>query len=133
MGYNTVAVLLNDHHGEFDRDGPLGKRIASAMLVYGRGGTLDGWFGAGSVISRDHADYHQVTVVHGNTGCPIRDAKDLPYLTLLELAECLKRHGWRASPPPKRRRKRCGDCNKQWADPPSQLCPGCEVYKDHTR
>jgi hypothetical protein len=27
---------------------------------------------------------------------------------------------------------RCVDCGLNWADPPSQLCPGCEAYREHT-
>jgi hypothetical protein len=29
------------------------------------------------------------------------------------------------------RRKRCVDCGVHWADPPSQICPGCEAYQEH--
>jgi hypothetical protein len=27
--------------------------------------------------------------------------------------------------------KKCADCGKDWADPPSSLCPGCEAYREH--
>lgn len=106
MSLNTVAVLLNDHCSEFERDGgPLGKRISRAMQDWNRNSrSLEGWFGAGSVISRSHADYHQIVVVHGNTGCPIQEAEGLPYLALDAMAECLKRHGWRAGPPARKRK-----------------------------
>lgn len=25
----------------------------------------------------------------------------------------------------------CEDCGKNYADPPSKLCPGCEAYREH--
>jgi hypothetical protein len=28
-------------------------------------------------------------------------------------------------------RRRCSACDKNWADPPSRLCPGCEAYHEH--
>jgi predicted amidophosphoribosyltransferase len=31
------------------------------------------------------------------------------------------------------RRKRCVECGKNWADHPSQLCPGCAAYREHQR
>lgn len=103
MGFNTVAVLLNDHTADFEKDGPLGKRVAYAMNAWSPV-TLDGWFGAGRVISRDHADGYQLVVVHGNTGQMLSEANDLPWLTLSQLAECLNKHGWRAKPPARKRK-----------------------------
>lgn len=29
--------------------------------------------------------------------------------------------------------KKCDDCGKNWADPPSRLCPGCQAYQEHQR
>ena len=29
------------------------------------------------------------------------------------------------------RRRRCRGCWVNWADPPSQLCPGCQAYREH--
>lgn len=26
---------------------------------------------------------------------------------------------------------RCEGCDKDYADPPSRLCPGCQAYRDH--
>ena len=31
-----------------------------------------------------------------------------------------------------RPRHRCEECEVNWADYPSKLCPGCEAYRDHT-
>ena len=107
MGFNCVAVLLNDHCHALERDGPLGKRISRAMQDWRRTDphSIDAWFGAGSVISCSHADHYQIVIVHGNTGETIYDATDLPYYALDDMAECLRRHGWRASPPPRKRKK----------------------------
>lgn len=109
MGINTVAVLLNDFTHEFDGDGPLGKRIAHAMMTWNHGsnrpGDLKGYFHAGRVISAAHADYEQVVIIGKNTGCTVYDAKDLSYLALDSMAQCLKRHGWSAKPPAKAKRK----------------------------
>lgn len=99
MGLNCVAVLLNDCCGELERDGGrYGGRMSYAMQNWSPI-TLEGWFGAGRVISRDHADGYQIVIVHGNTGERISEANDLPYWTLKQMAECLNRHGWRAKPP----------------------------------
>ena len=103
MGYNTVAVLLNDFTGEFRNNGEhLGKRIAYAMNAWDRV-SLDGYFHAGRVISRDHADGYQLVIVHGNTGSILDEALDLPKPVLERLASVLNRHGWRAKPPVRKR------------------------------
>src|SRR5690348_13223445 len=104
MGLNTVAVLLNDCCDEIEREGgEIGKRMSEAMQNWGRvKGAGD--LGVGRIIARSHSDWHQIVVVHGNTGCSIYDAKDLPYMALDAMADCLRRHGWSAKPPPKRKR-----------------------------
>ena len=28
-------------------------------------------------------------------------------------------------------RRRCSECGKYWADLPSDICPGCEAYREH--
>jgi ribosomal protein L32 len=28
-------------------------------------------------------------------------------------------------------RMKCEECGKNYADPPSRLCPGCEAYREH--
>ena len=103
MGLNTVAVLLNDKVHELQNDGPISRRIAHAMCNSTPAMHEDTYFGVGRVISRSHADHHQIVIVHGNTGCTIYDAKDLPYGALMDMADCLKRHGWTAKQPSKRK------------------------------
>lgn len=29
--------------------------------------------------------------------------------------------------------KKCEECDVNYADPPSKLCPGCQAYRDHQR
>lgn len=104
MGLNTVAVLLNDMCGEMEACVDLGKRMSYVVQNWNH---VDGkgYFGVGRVISRGHSDDHQVVVVHGNTGCTVREATNVSYLALDEMADCLKRHGWTAKPPKRKAEK----------------------------
>lgn len=105
MGYNTVAVLLNDYTSEIREDGPIGKRIASAMQSWHARDRdpLAPWFGCGSVISQAHADYSQVVVVGRNTGAPIYECNDLDGHALDQIADALRRHGWTVKAPGKKK------------------------------
>lgn len=106
MGLNTVAVIFNDFTHEFEKDGPLGQRIARAMQSYGsQHDRLPVYFGAGQVISMAHADYEQVVIAGRNGGQKVLDAKDVSYSALDQMAECLRRHGWTAKPPSRRKKK----------------------------
>jgi len=100
MGFNTVAVLLNDFTHELQRDGRYGERIAQAMRNCGhkREG-LSTSFGAGSCISVAHADHTQIVVVGRNAGKPLSEATDLDIWALEQMADALLRHGWRVKPP----------------------------------
>jgi hypothetical protein len=110
MGFNTVAVLLNDFTHELERDGRYGARIAQAMRNVGhRRDGLSTWFGAGVCISQAHADYSQVVVVGKNTGQRLDDANDLDWYALKQLADALERHGWRVKPPARKRKPRHGE------------------------
>lgn len=95
MGYNTVIVLLNDHLGEVEDSGPLGRKIGDSVRGYPRRHTLD--FGCGAVISQDHANGFQVTVTHGNMGWRI-DKVDydrfLGWQALDQMKACLERNGY---------------------------------------
>lgn len=101
MGYNTVLVVLNDTVEMGARDPRLGETILSAVRAWtGRRRRYDLQFfartpngGAGSygeVISQDHADGHQVVIVHGNTGWRLDDP-DLPEECFKALEQQLKR------------------------------------------
>jgi hypothetical protein len=104
MGFNTVAVLYNDFN--FAKEPDIGGRIARAMRGWHERDRdkLATWFGAGMVVSQSHADYDQVVVVGQNRGRPIREANDLSFVALEQMAECLHRHGWTAKPPTTRKR-----------------------------
>jgi hypothetical protein len=101
MGLNTVAVLYNDHTDRIRDDGPLGQRIASAMM---------GWtsrsqdrsithFGAGMVVSQAHADYSQVVVVGRNSGRMLEECDDLDWYALNQIEGALRRHGYTVQKP----------------------------------
>lgn len=109
MGYNTVAVIYNDHtHRLAEDDGRISREIVKAMRGWSirDRDKLATWFGAGQVISQAHADYTQIVAVGQNTGKPIEDCNDLEYFALQQMAECLIRHGWSAKPPAKIRKPR---------------------------
>ena len=108
MGFVTVAVLYNDFSHEIRgnyRD--FGKRLADAMNNWSPAPKYDfedGYFHAGRVVSRDHSTGYQVVVAHHGEGYTIDKAADLPPIVLDRLADCLKRHGWIAKPPPRKRK-----------------------------
>ena len=89
MGINTVAVLLNDVAHEMP------DRMRQAVVDYRY--EKNEHFGLGTVISAAHADHYQVVVVHGNTGWTLDKAPQLPVICQDQLAECLRRHGWRVT------------------------------------
>lgn len=108
MGYNTVAVFLNDSLDVGAKDPTLGERIQDASrnwLARHRGGGLS-WSARsnncsasyGSIISQDHADGYQVCIVHGNMGWRADNAEYDKYLgwqALDAMKDCLERNGYR--------------------------------------
>lgn len=107
MGFNTVAVLYNDHtHRLKADDGTISREIAKAIVGYSYRDRdkLATWFGAGQVVSQAHADYSQVVVVGQNRGRPIVECDDLDHYALGQIADALRRHGWTVKPPAKKRR-----------------------------
>lgn len=103
MGFNSVAVLLNDHMLQIAESGALGKRMADAVRDYSsvRGRHN---FGSGMIISQDHADGYQVTVVHGNFGWRVSDADYDKYFDGIyawqafnQMKECLERNGYKVT------------------------------------
>ncbi len=101
MGYNTVAVLYNDFTHEIEKSGSVGRRIAVAMRQYSmrEHDHMVTHFGAGMVVSQDHADGEQVVIVSKNHGMRADEATDLGWQALKDMAECLKRHGYKVTPP----------------------------------
>jgi len=104
MGYNTVAVIFNDHTHQIKTDDDFGRRVAQAMhgwLDRDRD-PMNTWFGSGQVVSQAHADYSQIVVVGRNTGKPLAECTDLDDYALTQLADALTRHGWVAKRPARR-------------------------------
>jgi hypothetical protein len=107
MGFNTVAVLYNDHtHRLRSDDGSISQEIGRAMQHWSirDRDRMATHFGAGMVVSQAHADYSQVVVVGQNRGRPIVECDDLDHYALGQIADALRRHGWNVKPPAKRKR-----------------------------
>ncbi len=100
MGYNSVAVIFNDHIGQMKDDSLLGARIAQAIRGWHMRDrdNLATWFGSGQICSQGHADYSQVVVVGQNRGRRIVDCDDLDHYALGQIADALRRHGWDVKP-----------------------------------
>ena len=109
MGFNTVAVIFNDHtHRLLEDDGRISRDIATAMRNWGMRDrdSMATWFGAGRVVSQASADYSQVVVCGHNGGAPISECGVLDFYALDQIADALRRHGWTAKPPAKQRTKK---------------------------
>ena len=124
MGYNSVALILNDALGDIERDPEFGKNVAGAVRGwYDRkrdrfatsvgaradlpnGGTSS-CFPALEVISQDHADGEQVVIVHANSGQRCAEANHLGWHALDQMKACLERHGYTVTK--KRKAKAVGD------------------------
>lgn len=93
MGFNTVAVIYNDLIGCASRDF---KRMDDAIRQFNMRGHIPhiNYFGFGKVVSMAHADSEQVVIVSGNDGTTASNASDLGASALLQMKECLERHGY---------------------------------------
>lgn len=107
MGYNSVAVLLNDMSHEIENSADFGKRLAFAMNNWS---PIDGNKSCGPhhtrIISRDHSSGFQIVCVHGNTGWRVDNSlyDNLfsgigAWHAFQQMADCLKRHGYTVKPP----------------------------------
>ena len=102
MGFNTVAVLYNDATDRIRAGGNTAERLADAMShgwLERRRDRMATDFGAGVVISQDHADNSQVVIVGRNSGCTAKEAVDLDWWALQQMAECRERHGYKVTKP----------------------------------
>lgn len=108
MGFNSVAVIYNDCHGQLERDdGRISKLMAQAIRGWSwrdRDSNAT-WFAAGKIVSQAHADYSQVVVVGQNTGQPLSECNELDSWALAQCADALRRHGWTVKPPAKKRKR----------------------------
>ena len=109
MGYNTVAVILNDALGMIGEDPGFGKSIEIAAGQWhapahrrdldiaahsSRGGVH---CNAMAIVSQDHADYSQVVIVGQNSGQRACDATRLDYYAAQQMIRCLERNGYRVT------------------------------------
>ena len=103
MGYNTVAVIYNDHQNDILRGGQhSAERLYNAMKEFNvsRGDYCDaltGNFGFGKVVSCEHADYDQIVVVGQNYGGKLRDVDNPSAAMLIEIKEFMEKHGYRVT------------------------------------
>lgn len=101
MGYNTVAVIYNDHMGEIQKQMP---RLADAIRgwLVRDNDALATCFESGLVVSQDHADDLQVVVVGRNTGARLT-CEEASSEHLEALAEILQAHGYGVKGPSEKR------------------------------
>lgn len=93
MGYNTVAVIYNDHTG--DKNRTLGELDRSVIgFSYDPARRLSNSFGFGMVISQAHADYDQVVIVGKNNGFSVDKVNDLGSGAASQMIDCLIRNGY---------------------------------------
>ncbi|BAU93329.1 hypothetical protein MPPM_4724 [Methylorubrum populi] len=103
MGFNTVAVLLNDYAADFEREGRIGRSMADAIRQYDHPNPFHRNFLGGTVVSQAHADWSQVVIVSRNSGVRADEANDLDFVALNQMRQCLERHGYSVTKPRKRR------------------------------
>lgn len=81
MGYKTVAVFLNDHMHEIEKDSTFGKRLGEASNSFHTYGERKNLFynslgGNGKVVSVTHVSDTPVLVIQDYTGYDIREEKN---------------------------------------------------------
>lgn len=113
MGYNSVAIILNDATGSIAEDPKFGGRVADAIRgfagrPYGQpfageasAVTANGcgvFSGALKIIGQEHADFYQTVVVGRNSGWSLADDA-VPEHVLEAVAKALRRRGYRVTKP----------------------------------
>lgn len=97
MGFNTVAVLYNDHSHSIEKQMP---RLAWAMRSFGMGrDALAGHFGCGNIISQAHADTPQVTVIGMNSGEVIHHDNEVSDWAINAIVQVLEGRGYKVKAP----------------------------------
>lgn len=110
MGYNTVAVVMNDTIDMVADDKQFGKRLYNAVLdaasskrrvdVAAHTSTGGIAVNAATVLSCQHADEPQIVVVKHNTGYVYQYQKTLPDHVIEDLKFVLEQHGYQISKKP---------------------------------
>lgn len=117
MGYNTVAVIMNDAAGQIADDPNIGKSIKDAMQEFRfvRGGysarhcadvaahsESGGIFcNAMTIVSQDHSSGWQIVGVGKNCGYRMGapDLEEVPDEVLSAAARALEAHGYKVTKP----------------------------------
>jgi hypothetical protein len=111
MGYNSVAVILNDATGSIRHDPGFGERVADAVTRFSaRNRSLGSneanavsnrgiHIGALTIVGQEHADFYQVVVVGHNSGWAMHRDDNVPEDAVNALARELKRRGWKVTAP----------------------------------
>jgi hypothetical protein len=98
MGFNTIAVFLNDQ----TEDWPRGMVEAMNSVSYDEG---HGFFGTGQVLSCAHADEVQLVAVSRNTGQRLSHFEAIDQRNLDAMAEVMRAHGYTVKAPGQSRGK----------------------------
>jgi hypothetical protein len=94
MGFNTVAVLLNDHSDKWPDDL---RRAAFEWSPKPKEFREKGYFSGGTVLSVSHADHRQVVVAGMNGGALMSAYLPAEEGDLRALADVLEGHGYRVT------------------------------------
>lgn len=97
MGFNSVAVIFNDHLHDIKNSSTFGSDVYYAVRevdLNPNNRDLKGYFGSGMIISSAHADFDQLVVVGQNRGRLLRDEKNPSPVLINQLVDYLKDQGY---------------------------------------
>ena len=94
MGFNSVAVILNDYISGGSTD--ISPGIAWAVQRFPAHDRFDTDFRGGRIVSMAHADHWQPCVVGQNSGYSLHD-KEIPAEALASVARALEARGYRVT------------------------------------
>lgn len=98
MGFNSVAVILNDCVHKIEEDHLFGERAAKAVQGFGWRSVdrYAAWAPGIEVVSQAHADHPQIVAVMHNTGWGLGDA-DCPEAAIRHAIWLLEQRGYRVT------------------------------------
>lgn len=98
MGFNTVAVILNDTVDQAKRDPHFGQKVFDAVLAWGsRRNRWEVDAGCLHIVSQTHADYPQVVVARYNTAWSSTSGEKPTDTDLWAMAGILEDNGFKVS------------------------------------